>query len=266
MNQLYISTKQDLQRYVSDNNVNQIGETLCQQFVAVQVGKVATTHIYSPTKYQRDVHPALVRYANLLCEGGKNVLQRMDALIAAEFSPRRRTSRPDNVNVVVNKTCIYYGVDSLQKAKDVEKLESCSSHIVPFFDDEKQIIRFYKTSGTNGRESFVGGASSSEVPVFNFPTRIDVRGPYIRNINDNIRLWSKAKTDTTQPERIQISLPTHVPLRLLSAITGLGWMQQGWTFNHNTATWTHASDKLPTCLRLFDYNDNELEAIQKYHN
>ena len=112
--------------------------------------------------------------------------------------------------------------------------------------------------------------SGVEVPRINFPTLIDVRGPYVFSSDaSELCVFAPAETETSNPRYVRIEgfqqewLNEPFAKRFLSAITGLGWMQPNFAFDPLRAIWTHPSDPLPHCLGVFDYSEDELQKMQR---
>lgn len=111
--------------------------------------------------------------------------------------------------------------------------------------------------------------TDNPVPRLNFPTLIDVRGPYVFSDAAEVCVFAPAETETSDPQYVRIEglnkewMNEPFAKRFLSAITGLGWMQPDFAFDPLKATWTHPSNPLPHCLHTFDYTEDELQKMQQ---
>ena len=131
---------------------------------------------------------------------------------------------------------------------------------------QKSCAQSENSSSEEGRQQ----SSGEEVPRVNFPTLIDVRGPYVFSSDaSELCVFAPAETETSNPRYVRIEgfqqewLNEPFAKRFLSAITGLGWMQPDFAFDPLRAIWTHPSDPLPHCLGVFDYSEDELQKMQQ---
>jgi hypothetical protein len=98
-----------------------------------------------------------------------------------------------------------------------------------------------------------------------FPYTIDIRGPRIFTNHNQLCVFVGAENDTSMPRHVRISgfdmtwLQESFGLRFLSAITGLGWMQDGFTYTDGA--WKHPDKSLPLPLHVLQYSSDELANL-----